>query len=584
MKLPLTDIVPRMSRMVSEPKAMIPALGVSAVAGLIEGLALAAVLPAISSLAADEAWWGLSTGGWLIVFAVLSLCSVGCNFLMNKLNYAVALDFLRSIHRLVGDRVSRQPLGWFARPLAGRLSRMVSAELMTTGEIFAHMIGPLVQKLATAVVVIVAAWFWNPLLGLVLTLSVPVFILITLCSTALARHGDRMHEPDEETLANRIVEYAQCQGALRSCGRSENFVPLTEAMDNALRSKKRSMWSEILGMMLSGAVTQGVIVALIAVTGSLAVSGALDPVPALAFIGLALQFTSTLSSITQSAMGLETRRPLLDSIDEVLTAEPLPEPEQAAELDDPGSIELRDVTFGYGETPVLRDISFTVPSGTMVALVGPSGSGKTTVEKLISRFYDTDAGEVLVGGVPVTRQTTTQLMSQLSMVFQDVYLFDDTLEANIAVGRPDAPAAEIRHAADLAGVTDIAERLPDGWSTRVGEGGRALSGGERQRVAIARALLKKAPTVLLDEATSALDVENEAHIVASVEQLRREATVLVVAHRLDTISRADKIVLLSADGTIEAEGTHEELLASGGTYTRFWSRLHDARGWRLVER
>lgn len=461
---------------------------------------------------------------------------------------------------------------------------MVSAELMTTGEIFAHMIGPLVQKLATAVVVIVAAWFWNPLLGLVLTLSVPVFILITLCSTALARHGDRMHEPDEETLANRIVEYAQCQGALRSCGRSENFVPLTEAMDNALRSKKRSMWSEILGMMLSGAVTQGVIVALIAVTGSLAVSGALDPVPALAFIGLALQFTSTLSSITQSAMGLETRRPLLDSIDEVLTAEPLPEPEQAAELDDPGSIELRDVTFGYGDTPVLRDISFSVPSGTMVALVGPSGSGKTTVEKLISRFYDTDAGEVLVGGVPVTRQTTTQLMSQLSMVFQDVYLFDDTLEANIAVGRPDAPAAGIRHAADLAGVTDIAERLPDGWSTRVGEGGRALSGGERQRVAIARALLKKAPTVLLDEATSALDVENEAHIVASVEQLRREATVLVVAHRLDTISRADKIVLLSADGTIEAEGTHEELLASGGTYTRFWSRLHDARGWRLVER
>ncbi|MCI1256434.1 MAG: ABC transporter ATP-binding protein/permease [Corynebacterium provencense] len=584
MKLPLTDIVPRMSRMVSEPKAMIPALGVSAVAGLIEGLALAAVLPAISSLAADEAWWGLSTGGWLIVFAVLSLCSVGCNFLMNKLNYAVALDFLRSIHRLVGDRVSRQPLGWFARPLAGRLSRMVSAELMTTGEIFAHMIGPLVQKFATAVVVIVAAWFWNPLLGLVLTLSVPVFILITLCSTALARHGDRMHEPDEETLANRIVEYAQCQGALRSCGRSENFVPLTEAMDNALRSKKRSMWSEILGMMLSGAVTQGVIVALIAVTGSLAVSGALDPVPALAFIGLALQFTSTLSSITQGAMGLETRRPLLDSIDEVLTAEPLPEPEQAVELDDPGSIELRDVTFGYGDTPVLRDISFTVPSGTMVALVGPSGSGKTTVEKLISRFYDTDAGEVLVGGVPVTRQTTTQLMSQLSMVFQDVYLFDDTLEANIAVGRPDAPAAEIRHAADLAGVTDIAERLPDGWSTRVGEGGRALSGGERQRVAIARALLKKAPTVLLDEATSALDVENEAHIVASVEQLRREATVLVVAHRLDTISRADKIVLLSADGTIEAEGTHEELLDSGGTYTRFWSRLHDARGWRLVER
>ena len=280
---------------------------------------------------------------------------------------------------------------------------------------------------------------------------------------------------------------------------------------------------------------------------------------ALAFIGLALQFTSTLSAITEGAMGLETRRPLLDSIDGVLTAEPLAEPDTAARLTAPGSVELRGVTFGYTpDAPVVRDLSFEVPTGSMVALVGPSGSGKTTVEKLISRFHDVDSGEVFVGGVPVTRQTTEQLMAQLSMVFQDVYLFDDTLEANIAVGREGASTAEIRHAAELAGVTEIAARLPEGWATQVGEGGKALSGGERQRVAIARALLKQAPVVLLDEATSALDVENEAHIVASVEQLRKDATLLVVAHRLDTIAKADSIVLLTADGQIEAQGTHEE--------------------------
>jgi ATP-binding cassette subfamily B protein len=233
---------------------------------------------------------------------------------------------------------------------------------------------------------------------------------------------------------------------------------------------------------------------------------------------------------------------------------------------------------------VVRDLSFEVPTGSMVALVGPSGSGKTTVEKLISRFHDVDSGEVFVGGVPVTRQTTEQLMAQLSMVFQDVYLFDDTLEANIAVGREGASTAEIRHAAELAGVTEIAARLPEGWATQVGEGGKALSGGERQRVAIARALLKQAPVVLLDEATSALDVENEAHIVASVEQLRKDATLLVVAHRLDTIAKADSIVLLTADGQIEAQGTHEELLAAEGTYTRFWNHLHHAQGWTLVDR
>lgn len=585
MTLPLIDIIPRLRRMISRPRAMTPALLVSAASGLVEGLALASLLPAVSSLATDGPWWGLTTPGWLAVLTVLTLAGVGLNFVKDQWNYRVAMDFLRSIHRLVGDKVSRQPLGWFARPLAGRLSRMVSSELMTTGEIFAHMIGPLVSRTVTATVVIVVAWIWNPWLGLILTLAVPVFVVIVLCSTALARRGGRIHEPDEIELADRIVEFAQCQGALRSCGRSGDFAPLTGALDTALASKRRALWSETLGMLLSGALVQGVIVAVIAVTGLLAVDGTLEPVPALAFIGLALQFTSTLSAITEGAMSLETRRPLLDGIDEVLTAEPLPVPDAPVELTAPGSVELRDVSFGYSsDVPVLQGVSFRVPAGSMVALVGPSGSGKTTVEKLVARFHDVDAGEVLVGGVPVTRQTPGQLMAQLSMVFQDVYLFDDSLEANIAVGREDASAAEIRHVADLAGVTEIAERLPAGWDTRVGEGGKALSGGERQRVAIARALLKQAPIVLLDEATSALDVENEVHIVASVEQLRRTATVLVVAHRLDTIAGADRIVLLTGDGRIEAEGTHAELLAAGGTYTRFWNHLHHAQGWRLVDR
>ena len=182
----------------------------------------------------------------------------------------------------------------------------------------------------------------------------------------------------------------------------------------------------------------------------------------------------------------------------------------------------------------------------------------------------------------VKQLTTENLMSQLSMVFQDVYLFDDTLEANIRLGRQDATDDEVRHAADLAGVTEIVERLPGGWETRVGEGGRALSGGERQRVSIARALLKRAPIVLLDEATSALDAENEANIVAAMEELRRSSTLIVIAHKLETIAAADQVVVLGADGRVAQQGRHNDLVGVDGPYRDFWQYRSSASGWSLV--
>ncbi|MFC3242770.1 ABC transporter transmembrane domain-containing protein [Gordonia humi] len=362
--LPLADIVPRSKKMLSRPAELDTVIGVSALAGLVEGLALAALLPTITALAESDAVWGLRLSGWLWVLGGLSVVSFVINYVSARRSYDVALDFLRSIHRIFGDQVAKQPLGWFARPVAGALSRLVSTELMMAGEILAHMISPLVSRATAALVIIVAAWVWSPLLGLVLTCAIPVFVLITLVSAAFVRRGRTIHEPAEVDLANRIVEYAQSQGALRSCGRSGDFEPLTDAMARARAKKKSALLIETLGLLLSGMVTQGVIVVLISVAGSLAVAGTLEPIPALAFIGLALRFTSTLSAITDAAMSLESRRPLLDQLDEVLDATPLPAPDSPADLSAPGAVALTNVTFGYGTgEPVLRDVSIDVPRG-----------------------------------------------------------------------------------------------------------------------------------------------------------------------------------------------------------------------------
>lgn len=560
-------------------------IALAGVNGVLSGLALLVLLPASVALATGVPRWGLSFGGWLIVLVVLGLGAAVCDFQGRRMGMSGALGFMHDVHHAVGDRIARLPLRWFTADSAGTLSRAVSQEMVALGESAAHFMYLLTSTAAACVVVGVGSWAWDWRLGLLLTLAAPLFAGLVGLSRRLLDRGKSISEPAERELATRIVEIARCQGALRSCRAASGYSRLTAAFDDGVRASRRALWWESAGNLVNGALSQIVVVAMIVLTSSLAASGAMEPLVAIAVVGMCLRFTTMLDDIGAAVMGVEERRQMMNHLDAVMDAELMTEPQEPNALPEPGAVELNDVVFGYRpDAPVLTGVSMSVPARTMCAIVGPSGSGKTTIARLVARFWDVGSGAVRVGGADVRDMPTSQLMEQLSMVFQDVYLFDDTLAANIRIGNPAADDAQVRWAAGLAGVTEIVDRLPHGWDTRVGEGGRSLSGGERQRVSIARALLKRAPIVLLDEATSALDAENEANIVAAMQELRRTSTLIVIAHKLETIAAADQVVVLDDAGRIAQQGHHDELVSVEGPYRSFWEQRTRARGWELVSR
>lgn len=587
----------------------------SCIVGVVRGLSLIAFIPAAIALTSGRPAWGMNLTAWLIVLALCALASFITEYLLAMRSYMVSFDFLSNMHRAIGDKVASLPLGSFRADTAGKMSRLVSRELMLLGEMFAHMYSPFIAAIVTSLTMLVGITVFSPALGLVCVLAIPVIAGGVWVARTCLNSGSALKEPPAQELSHRIVEYATKQGALRACGRSSSYEPLERAEDTYGKAARRSLIRETIGQVVNGMAAQVVVVSLIIAIGLLAVGGSVSPVEAIVSIGLLLRFTQILVDIGTLASAFETRRPVLDLSHEVLSAPELPilpvssnhdpsssdqdpaSPDQGSASCDQGpaspdknpaysgsAVALTDVSFAYEtDHPVLRGVSFQVAPGTMTAIVGPSGCGKTTIARLVARFYDVDAGSVSVGGRDVRQWDTAQLMAQLSLVFQDVYLFDDTLEANVRIGRADASDDDVKEAARLSGVDEIVERLPLGWKTRVGEGGRALSGGERQRVSIARALLKAAPIVLFDEATSALDPENENRITDAMGALRRNATLIVIAHKLDTITAADQIVVLDHSGRIAQVGTHAELYSQrDGQYRAFWQARSRAAGWRLV--
>ncbi|THF61544.1 ABC transporter ATP-binding protein [Pseudothauera nasutitermitis] len=489
--------------------------------------------------------------------------------------YGQRLCFLGS-YRIVGayrerllDRVRRLPLGVLRERRIGHLSDLLTDDIQRVESIFTHVSADFVAALGVSAAAILVLAGIDTRLALALAATGPLALLVLAASRRwFERAGLRKHARYRET-AGLLVEFIGGLATLRLFHRTADWVA---RLDGAFADLRRlslgiEKWGGGPVMAYRLTLETGLVVLFLA-GGWLAAPMETAPLGWLAFFLLAYKFIGPLLEAAEYLVMLRHACQSELKLEEIWQTGLLPEPARGA-VPDGVAVCFERVSFAYGEQPVLREISFALPEGGVTAIVGPSGAGKSTILHLLARFHDPGAGAVRIGGRDLREIGSARLHDLLSMVFQDVQLFDGSILENIRAGREQASDAEVFAASRAADCHGFIEGLPDGYRTRVGEGGLSLSGGERQRISIACALLKNAPLLLLDEVTAAVDPASQFAIQTALGRLAARRTVIMVAHRLSTVRNADRILVLR-DGEVVESGTHAQLLEQGGLYARMW--------------
>lgn len=557
--------------------------------GVLQGLGFLFVVPLLGALAQRPTHWGQL---WFCVAAIAVTVGVHHGLLAwsTSLGYQVGTDALTSFHTRIGNHLARLPLGWFGPDRTGPVGRLVAKDAVDVADFPSHLLRHVVVGVVAPATLILGSYLCDWRIGVALTSGALLCALSLRMYMGVVHRNDAQYDQDIATTASRIVEYARLQPTLRAYGvlHRRELGTLEESLVRQQRSQSRLIIRGAWGLIGCFGTMQLVVTAIIALTVVLTLRGGLALPTMIGVLIITLRMIDPISALGDLAGHVQVTADAIVRVRELLAVPALPEPERVADVDPKPAgvdIELRSVRFGYrdneaAENVVIKGIDAIIPERTLTAIVGPSGSGKTTLLRLIGRFFDVDDGSILLGGHDVRELGTTRVARLTAQVFDDAYLFDGSIADNLRMADPDAGEVELRRVAAIACLDEVIDRLPDGWETRVGEAGSILSGGERQRVAIARALLKNAPLVLLDEATAALDAVNEAAVAGAIQELAKQRTIVVVAHRLSTVIAADQILVLE-DGRITARGCHDQLVTAGGTYARFWRERLRARGWQL---
>lgn len=521
--------------------------------------------------------WMLFGAGLVAAFVVFL-----CNKYDYKKTYVASYTQSEQTRITMAEHIRKLPMSLFNQKDLSEITTNLMGDVGTSEHVMSHVVPQLIANAISITVICLCIALYDWRMALAIFITVPIAFAIIIVSRKIYTKLYRKHAKAKLAAADQVQEYIEGIKVIRACNLDgEKF----SALENALRVMKRmAIIMELgAGVFVTGAqVVLQAGIGLTVLTGvTLLTSGQIELMPMLMFLIIVLRIygpvvveLTLLPELLYFEIAIARMRSLMG-------VEPMTGDENTPIK--AHDITFENVSFRYNEkeeAQTIDNMSVHIPQGTVTALVGPSGSGKSTVSRLIARFWDVNRGKISVGGLDVKGLDPEHLMSCMSFVFQDVVLFNDTIYNNIRIGDMDASREQVLAAAKAACCDEFVSRLPDGYETMLGENGSTLSGGERQRLSIARALLKNAPIVLLDEATASLDPENEALIQRAISTLIEGKTVIVIAHRLRTITGADKIIVLDNGRMVEA-GTHEELHAKNGLYRKLYSIQQESLGWSV---
>lgn len=513
--------------------------------------------------------------------AVCYLMQGVCSYLFNRIIWPTANKMIHRLRIMAGEHLRQLPMSYFSRRTTGHLHSLVADEMKLIQAFFYQGLPDVVTTMVFVLLVPMALIFVDWRLTVVTLAVIPIAIPFYYWSRRVLTEDLSGRSDCVATVNDSIVQYIQGIEVSKAFGVSRKQF---QSFEGTLR--------EFRDITMRATVRGGIPIKLIWIFLDMGVclipafavhfmyGGTLGLTTFLVFMIMGLRIYEPFKGFFMATAFWKLAEPAVEKLRELFETPPLAEPVEGSV---PKTYDIRfdDVCFSYDKQQVLNGVSFDVPANSITALVGPSGAGKTTLFRLLARFWDVDSGAITIGGQDVRDMRQETVLSSISMVLQDVYLFNDTIYQNIAYGASNPTREQVVAAARAAHCHGFIERLPDGYETMVGEGGATLSGGEKQRISIARAILKDAPIILLDEATASVDPENEALIQSGINALVESKTLIIIAHRLSSITSADQIVVLNKQGKVEESGTHTELLSKKGLYASLWERRGAGNQWSI---